>query len=284
MTDSDVSSDENEACTTFEPRLALTCATCGRAAALHSHALKVPYSGLLRALEGALAAAVDAIEALHSARDVAEASQDALAVAEFTPDAVDALVRTLETKYGEALDALLAPEKAQAREVEARQKRAEKRQKVLAELVKTEEEYLYDLNTLQQVWKPAVEESGLLSHHQLGQVFSGIAQLVFLSRDICQQLRAVAAKPLAEQFLGAVMLKKVPFMKLYVQQCSSVPKITETLRALGTKPQYIDLQAVCPLQQHAHTHTHKHTHKPARLAAGTAEQPCVALLVRHSEC
>ena len=222
-------------CELFVPRLVLTCAACGQPAAAHACGA---YDGVVAALEDALRTAGSALATLRGVRGAG--AGDAATVA-----AVDGLVRGVAARLDAALDALVAPERARAREAAARQQRAERRARVLAELVATEDEYAHDLATLLDVWRPALAAAGVLDARQTALVFREVPQLLYLARTLAAQLRAVAAKPLAQQDLGAALLRTVPFMRVYVDQCAAVPRATELLRAVASKPQYIQAQSVC---------------------------------------
>ena len=236
----------DEACRCFVPGLKVVCATCGKEASAHGCTAK--YEELVLSFEEALQKTVSAIEAAH--RDLRRETTDKKEEGEkdekdISSVSLDALLHSLETKFSETLNAVLGPEIASMREAEARARRAEKRKNILAELVATEEEYLNDMNTLMEVWKPVASTSGLFDGKQIAQIFKGVPHIVYLSKDLCEQLREVQAKPLREQNLGAMMLKKVPFMKLYVDQCCEVPKITELLHSMMNRPQYLEFQSVC---------------------------------------
>ena len=224
-------------CTAFVPHVTLTCAVCGQPATAHVGAA---HAGLVAALEDVLRTAGTALETLRAAAAEDAETADAAAV-----DAADGLVRGATARLEAALDAVIAPERARARAGVARRQRAARRARVLAELVATEDEYAHDLATLLDVWRPAVAAAGVLDARQTALVFGDVPRLLYLARTLAEQLHAVAARPPAAQDLGAVLLRTVPFMRVYVDQCGSVPRVTELLHTVATRPQYIQAQSVC---------------------------------------
>lgn len=145
-------------------------------------------------------------------------------------------VRRVEKAAGDAIRAGLAPETEASERREAMRRRATQRRHVLEELISTEEEYVKDLGTIDTLWRAGLEKTGLLTPATAASLFGTIPQLAFLSAELLREMQAVAQKPLPEQRLGEVLLKKVPFMRLYIEFCSEQAKQIELIETFSHDP------------------------------------------------
>eukprot|EP00727_Mastigamoeba_balamuthi_P003170 m51a1_g12850 putative domain containing protein (565) ;mRNA; f:733-3272 len=142
-----------------------------------------------------------------------------------------------------ALDELLAPQIAALQLDDARRERAQHRQRAVDELSATEDDYLKDLLVLQNVWEPEFRRSNVISTaaRDLGVMFGSLRQLVGLSADIAHHLATIKALPPAEQRIGEVFKKRIPFLKGYIEYCKGQVLSTDVLQNAARSPKYKEL-------------------------------------------
>lgn len=148
-------------------------------------------------------------------------------------------VKSLDAAFG----AFFEPEIAAARAAEQQERRRVERAHLVRELASTEAEYHADMQTVLELWMPALEHGGFFEGgRQLSTIFLNVPQIVFLSNELAKALADAAAKPDAEQDVGAVLLRKVPFLRMYVEQCCGFAAVTELVNRAALSPRFAALQ------------------------------------------
>eukprot|EP00727_Mastigamoeba_balamuthi_P001889 m51a1_g11698 putative domain containing protein (723) ;mRNA; f:31715-34657 len=136
----------------------------------------------------------------------------------------------IRTQLLNAADAFFEPQD-RVIAVESREReRAKHRKHVVAEFISTEEDYLKDLQLLDSVWHVEMKKAGVLSPQEIQVVFGNVRQLVALSQEICDCLKANKSLPEADQRVGEVFKKRIPFIRIYMEYAYSQVQATEILQ------------------------------------------------------
>jgi hypothetical protein len=234
-------------CAEFSAKATVNCRACGKA---HSS------GGRNRNRKDARAAALGAAVA----EVVAQCAYEGMAQCDLPQSAVDfeyfygdsatvasaealgAAIARAERAAAETIRAAFAPELEAVERREQLRRRAAQRRHVFEELVATEEEYVRDLNTIDTLWRLGLSKTGLLTPATSASLFGTIPQLAFLSTELLREMQAVLRKPLVEQRLGEVLLKKVPFMRLYIEHCSEQSRVIELVSSFSHDPVFAAFQ------------------------------------------
>lgn len=222
--------------------LSLRCAACHHEldAAARVQSLVEPCRAALQAMLELLAASSSSTASTSSDTDTegADARGQQVTVARYREVAQGA-AQTVAAAFG----AFFEPEIAAARAAEQQERRRVERAHLVRELASTEAEYHADMQTVLELWMPAVERGGFFEGgKQLSTIFLNVPQIVFLSNELAKALADAAAKPAAEQDVGAVLLRKVPFLRMYVEQCCGFAGVTELVNRAALSPRFAAMQ------------------------------------------
>eukprot|EP00727_Mastigamoeba_balamuthi_P009157 m51a1_g4864 hypothetical protein (943) ;mRNA; f:330125-334537 len=127
-------------------------------------------------------------------------------------------------------DGYFAAESAEAALILERQ---HYRQKVLAELCSTEEDYLKDLRLMHTIWEPELARAAVVGPQEMAMLFATIPRLITLSEEFHRLLREARALPVAQQAIGKEFRAMVPFINVYIEYCASQMQQTELLSSIA---------------------------------------------------
>eukprot|EP00727_Mastigamoeba_balamuthi_P004481 m51a1_g14030 putative domain containing protein (575) ;mRNA; r:1124581-1127283 len=112
------------------------------------------------------------------------------------------------------------------------------RQHIVDELCSTEDDYLNDLLTLDNVWQAELQKSGLLSPQDLHTLFGPLKQLEMLCHEMNFRIGEEKAKPCGEQHVGQVFASLIPYFKVYIEYCSAQISSAEIAQNLSRNSKY----------------------------------------------
>ena len=153
-------------------------------------------------------------------------------------DAQKAAVQALTQVFG----AFFEDDIANLRKKQETERRHAERKHLMDELASTESEYVADLQTLLDVWMPAVTEGKFFDAKQEALIFNMIKQIMHLSMEFSAVFSDTASKPEDEQRLGEALMKKVPFLRLYVEQTSGLCNVTEIVNEAAKSRRFQAMQ------------------------------------------
>lgn len=140
------------------------------------------------------------------------------------PTAVENARTAAKEKASEAIDTFLRRELDAIAEAARIAERHQHYEKVVEEILQTEEDYNRDLWILQEIWRP--ELSRLLSKDDQVKAFGSLGQLVSLSDDLIAALKKEKGKAnIEDQRVGHVFLKRAPFFRIYIEYCSKQEEV-----------------------------------------------------------
>eukprot|EP00727_Mastigamoeba_balamuthi_P001568 m51a1_g11408 hypothetical protein (725) ;mRNA; f:11339-14200 len=213
-------------CGDFLPRVSLDCRLC-------AHPYRPP-SPKQQDINSRLVAFVQSAHLACSPLVPAIKSFDAS-----RPDELRAALQAAEKIAADSLRALLAPEFAAIAEREASADRARRRQHIIEEIADTEQDYVRDLETIDAVWRRNAAQAGFLAPQEMHVLFGTIPQLRFLAGELARELREVRNAPVAEQCIGEIFSKKIPFFRLYIEYCANQSAAAEIIARLAFNPKYL---------------------------------------------
>eukprot|EP00727_Mastigamoeba_balamuthi_P000291 m51a1_g10259 putative domain containing protein (239) ;mRNA; r:240-1857 len=124
------------------------------------------------------------------------------------------------------------------RQTAAAAQRTRRRRFIVDEILSTEEDYVRDLDVLEDVWRAGLAREGLLSAQEQRIVFGSIPQIRFLATELAMALREDQLRPDDAQRIGDTFAKKVPFFRLYIEYCYNRRAAAEIVGRLGSNPRY----------------------------------------------
>jgi len=148
--------------------------------------------------------------------------------------AVEALTKAFGSFFEEDIAIL--------RKNQEQERRRKERKHLVDELANTEKDYRDDMQTILDVWIPAVSEGKFFDSRQESMVFNMIKQISHLSNEFSTVFSSIADKPEDEQKLGEALLNRVPFLRLYVEQTSSFDKVTEIVNEALKNRRFQEMQ------------------------------------------
>ena len=233
---------ERCACAAPALELSLRCAACHREldAAARVQSLVEPCRAALQSMLELLAATP---VSSSSSTDACPPQQQQQQQQQVTVARYREVAQTTAQTVAAAFGAFFEPEIAAARAAEQQERRRVERAHLVRELASTEAEYHADMQTVLELWMPAVERGGFFEGgKQLSTIFLNVPQIVFLSNELAKALADAAAKPAPEQDVGAVLLRKVPFLRMYVEQCCGLAGVTELVNRAALSPRFAAMQ------------------------------------------
>eukprot|EP00727_Mastigamoeba_balamuthi_P005332 m51a1_g14798 putative domain containing protein (632) ;mRNA; r:528345-530654 len=139
----------------------------------------------------------------------------------------DEAVARAKSDVDGAIEAFFAREREALAAARQRREREAYRQKLVEEILTTEQEYLRDLDVIESVWHAEIERAGVLGQREMQVLFGPLAQLALMSKELAGALAKDRDLPAPEQRIGAAFRRRIPFMKVYIDYCSNQVKGTE---------------------------------------------------------
>ncbi|EFA75572.1 pleckstrin domain-containing protein [Heterostelium album PN500] len=120
---------------------------------------------------------------------------------------------------------------------EEMEKRNRTRQKVLQELVSTEESYCDSLENLILVYKYPLERdpSIKLDPHIIKGIFSNVEQILVVSKDLLLELKRRVSLPANQQNIGEIYIQKAQEMRFYVEYINNFEHSMQELHKVEEK-------------------------------------------------
>lgn len=104
------------------------------------------------------------------------------------------------------------------------------RNKVVNELIKTERDYIKDLEIIIKLFIEPLEEEGILTKEELKDIFSNIRLLININRELLDDIWK-QAKDTNGEFLSKCFLTLADYLKMYSQYCGNQKISRETVHA-----------------------------------------------------
>ncbi|KAJ3289122.1 hypothetical protein HK104_007720 [Borealophlyctis nickersoniae] len=96
-----------------------------------------------------------------------------------------------------------------------RQKQEERRRKIVAEIVFTEQTYVKQLQALVDIYVSKLEQGDLLSQHDCAAIFGNVKSILKVHEQLLPDIEEAAKQPY--QRIGQVFMDIAPFLKMYSQ-------------------------------------------------------------------